>query len=180
MGIIDARSRHRAQTAWRRVDRQTYGSAQSRRHGAGCAGGSPERNRSAGSSRVWRRSPIGTLAAFRAAGAQGVEVIPGIGNPGADRIMLFSRLAPVAAVPSACPHVLVRALHGPEGPKYTAVYADAQRTLNTLPTTFDARIRAYLLVARHGHEICKRTNPLCEHCPLRSQCAFANRSRKPQ
>ena len=124
------------------------------------------------------RSALSRLSAPQVRRA--LKSFPGIGNPGADRIVLFCRLAPVAAVPSACPHVLVRVLHGPEGPKYVAVYSDAQRTLNTLPATFDARIRGYLLVARHGHEICKRTNPLCERCPLRSQCAFANRSRKPQ
>ena len=124
------------------------------------------------------RSALSRLSAPQVRKA--LKSFPGIGNPGADRIVLFSRLAPVAAVPSACPHVLVRVLHGPEGPKYVAVYADAQRMLNTLPATFDARIRGYLLVAGHGHEFCKRSNPLCERCPLRAQCAFANRSRKPQ
>ncbi|HEY6619710.1 MAG TPA: hypothetical protein VIY68_09210 [Steroidobacteraceae bacterium] len=124
------------------------------------------------------RSALSRLSAPQVRKA--LKSFPGIGNPGADRIVLFSRLAPVAAVPSACPHVLVRVLHGPEGPRYVAVYADAQRMLNTLPATFDARIRGYLLVARHGHEFCKRSNPLCERCPLRAQCAFANRSRKPQ
>ncbi len=56
-----------------------------------------------------------------------LKTFPGIGNPGADRILLFSRLSPVAAVPSACPHVLVRVLQGPEGDKYVAIYAAAQR-----------------------------------------------------
>jgi endonuclease III len=109
-----------------------------------------------------------------------LKAFPGIGNPGADRILLFSRLSPVAAVPSASPHVLVRVLHGPEGQKYIAIYAAAQRILNMLPATFDERIRGYLLVARHGHELCKRSNPLCERCPLRTRCAFANQSKKHQ
>jgi endonuclease III len=109
-----------------------------------------------------------------------LKAFPGIGNPGADRILLFSRLSPVAAVPSACPHVLVRVLNGPEGQKYVAIYAAAQRMLNTLPATFDQRIRGYLLVARHGHELCKRSKPLCERCPLRSRCAFANQSKNQQ
>lgn len=124
------------------------------------------------------RSALSRLSAPQARKA--LKSFPGIGNPGADRIVLFSRLSPVAAVPSACPHVLVRVLHGPEGPKYVADYAAAQRMLNTLPATFAERIRGYLLVARHGHEFCKRSNPLCQRCPLRGQCAFANGSRKPQ
>jgi len=37
-----------------------------------------------------------------------LKTFPGIGNPGADRILLFARIEPLAAVPSACPHVLVR------------------------------------------------------------------------
>jgi endonuclease III len=109
-----------------------------------------------------------------------LKSFPGIGNPGADRILLFSRLSPIAAVPSACPHVLVRLLHGPEGDKYVAIYAAAQRMLDALPATVEARIRGYLLIDRHGHELCKRSKPLCERCPLQSQCAFANNTKKPQ
>ena len=121
------------------------------------------------------RSALSRLSVPQARKA--LKAFPGIGNPGADRILLFSRLSPVAAVPSACPHVLVRVLDGAEGPKYVANYAAAQRMLNTLPAVFDQRIRGYLLVARHGHELCKRSNPLCGRCPLRARCAFANRSK---
>ena len=106
-----------------------------------------------------------------------LKAFPGIGNPGADRIALFSRLSPLAAVPSAYPYVLVRVLEGPEGDKYPAIYAAAQRTLCTLPETFDARIRAYLLLSLHGRELCKRSHPLCKRCPLEARCAFANRSK---
>jgi len=109
-----------------------------------------------------------------------LKTFPGIGNPGADRILLFSRLSPLAAVPSACPHVLVRVFQGPEGDKYGAIYAAAQGMLDALPAKFDARIRAYLLIDRHGHMLCKRSKPLCEGCPLQSRCAFANRSKKNQ
>ncbi len=108
-----------------------------------------------------------------------LKTFPGIGNPGADRISLFSRLSPAAAVPSSCPHVLVRVSQGPESDKYAAVYAAAQRILAALPVAFDARIRAYLLIAHHGHALCKRSKPLCAHCPVLSQCAFAKRPGKP-
>jgi endonuclease III len=121
------------------------------------------------------RSALSRLSAPQARKA--LKAFPGIGNPGTDRILLFSRLSPVAAVPSACPYVLVRVLQGPEGPKYVAIYAAAQQMLSTLPASFDERIRGYLLVARHGHELCKRSNPLCGRCPLRAKCAFANRSK---
>ncbi|HTC39032.1 MAG TPA: hypothetical protein VK693_08780 [Steroidobacteraceae bacterium] len=124
------------------------------------------------------RAALSRLSAPQARKA--LKTFPGIGNPGADRILLFARLWPVAAVPSACPHVLVRVLDGPEGQKYVAIYAAAQRMLSTLPATFDDRIRGYLLVARHGHELCKRSKPLCERCPLRARCAFAIQSKNQQ
>jgi endonuclease III len=37
---------------------------------------------------------------------------------------------------------------------------------------FTARQRAYVLLKKHGQEICKRANPKCEICPLTSQCAY--------
>jgi endonuclease III len=107
-----------------------------------------------------------------------LKTFPGIGNPGADRILLFGQLSPVAAVPSSCPHVLVRLTHGAEGDKYPATYASAQSMLEALSAAFDSRIRAYLLINRHGHELCKRTKPACERCPLESDCAFATRTSK--
>lgn len=98
---------------------------------------------------------------------------PGIGNPGADRILLFGDIAPVAAVPSACPHVLVRIESGRESAAYTVIYARAQRTLEAqLPATGSDRRRAYLLLQRHGRTLCKRTNPRCSACPVAADCAF--------
>lgn len=120
------------------------------------------------------RSALSRLSAPQA--RRTLKSFPGIGNPGADRILLFGQLAAVAAVPSSCPHVLVRVEHGPEHDKYAANYADSQHMLETLAATFKPRIRAYLLVNRHGHELCKRTKPACARCPLQSNCAFVNRT----
>ncbi|HEV7358758.1 MAG TPA: hypothetical protein VGN99_12260 [Steroidobacteraceae bacterium] len=109
-----------------------------------------------------------------------LKTFPGIGNPGADRILLFGLIEPVAAVPSACPHVLVRVTKGSVGDNYTATYAAAQQMQNALPAAFDARIRGYLLLSRHGRELCKRTNPACQRCPLKAVCAFAKGVKKQQ
>lgn len=99
--------------------------------------------------------------------------LPGIGNPGADRILLFGDISPVAAVPSSCPHVLVRIESGREPGAYTAVYAQAQRSLEAqLPAAMSVRTRAYLLLQRHGRVLCKRTNPKCGDCPVAPDCAF--------
>lgn len=96
-----------------------------------------------------------------------------IADPGADRILLFAGIAPLAAVPSNCVQVVVRILQGTEGENYTAAYREAQRAIAAeVPEKFDARMRAYLLLKAHGQNTCKRTNPKCRECPVRSKCAF--------
>jgi endonuclease-3 len=102
-----------------------------------------------------------------------------IADPGADRILLFAGISPVAAVPSNCPHVLVRLLHGLEREDYGTTYREAQRAISDqVPETFDARLRSYLLLKQHGQRICKRTNPKCDQCPVSKECAyFAGRNR---
>jgi len=106
-------------------------------------------------------------------GAKSVlQKFPVIGEPGAEKILLFSKLAPVAAVPSACVSVAIR-LWGGTGKNYAADYRVAREILSAgLDETFEARQRAYLLLKKHGQEICKRSTPKCEICPLTRQCAY--------
>jgi len=102
-----------------------------------------------------------------------LKKFPGIGNPGADRILLFAQIAPVPAVPSSCPHVPVRIESGREPENYDAAYALAQRMLEAqMPGTWAALTRAYLLLQVHGRQLCKRTNPRCSLCPVAKSCAF--------
>jgi endonuclease III len=121
----------------------------------------------------------GALAGLAVADAHRVlRRFPGIGTPGADRILLFAALAPVAAVPSACPHVLTRIESGDEPARYTDAYREAQQALEALAPTLKARRRAYLLLKRHGQELCKRNSPRCAACPLAARCAFAMRRKR--
>jgi endonuclease III len=102
-----------------------------------------------------------------------LKKFPNIADPGADRILLFGHIAPVAAVPSNCPHVLVRILLGRERENYSVTYREAQEVIATqTPATFEARTRAYLLLKQHGQATCKRTNPKCDQCPVNTKCAF--------
>jgi endonuclease III len=102
---------------------------------------------------------------------------PGIGGPGADRLMLFNELAPVAAVPSNSPYVLVRILHGKPDQKYQATYRLARQAIEAaVPETVAARSRAYLLLKRHGQELCKWTKPKCAVCPVNDVCAMVAQS----
>jgi endonuclease III len=102
-----------------------------------------------------------------------LKKFPNIADPGADRILLFASIAPIAAVPSNCPHVLVRILLGRERENYGVNYREAQEAIESqTAAAFDARTRAYLLLKQHGQETCKRTNPKCEQCPVNTRCAF--------
>lgn len=115
-----------------------------------------------------RSGLIGPLADARGK----LKKFPNIADPGADRILLFAGIAPLAAIPSNCPHVLVRILFGKERENYGVTYREAQGALAAEVTeTFDARSRAYLLLKRHGQEICK-TKPKCEKCPVSRSCAY--------
>jgi len=102
-----------------------------------------------------------------------VKKFPVIGEPGADKILLFAGVAPVAAVPSACTFVPERILFGHEDKNYAKGYRAAQGKMAAeVPEEFAARRRAYLLLKKHGQEICKRTKPKCEICPISGMCAY--------
>lgn len=103
-----------------------------------------------------------------------LKKFPNIADGGADRMMLFAGIAPVAAVPSNNPQVLSRLLKASRQENYTASYRASKEAIEAeVPATFEARTRAYLLLKRHGQEVCKRTTPRCEACPLRPDCRFA-------
>jgi endonuclease III len=102
-----------------------------------------------------------------------LQQFPVIGEPSAEKILLFSKLAPVAAVPSANVEVPARLWSGKAGKNYAGDYRAAREILNSgLPQTFEARQRAYLLLKKHGQQTCKRSHPKCEICPLTGQCAY--------
>ena len=116
-----------------------------------------------------RSGLVGPIAKARKA----LKTFDSIGDPGADRILLFAGIAPIAAVPSNCAHVLDRILHSSETKNYSAAYREGQRVLaEELPERFEVRTRAYLLLKKHGQETCKRSKPRCEICPVRANCAF--------
>ncbi|MGB7284381.1 MAG: hypothetical protein WBE13_19100 [Candidatus Acidiferrum sp.] len=107
----------------------------------------------------------------RAKGA--LKEFPVIGEPGADKILLFSGIAPTAAVPSACTGVPQRIFFGHEDENYGKGYRAAQEAIAAeVPEDFAARRRAYLLLKKHGQEICKRTKPKCDLCPISGICAY--------
>ncbi len=109
-----------------------------------------------------------------------LKQFPNIADPGADRILLFAGISPVAAVPSNCPHVLLRIQVGHERENYTRTYREAQQMIEKgVPPSFDSRTRAYLLLKNHGQQLCKTSNPKCNACPVAPDCSFlAKRARR--
>lgn len=98
---------------------------------------------------------------------------PTIGDPGVDKILLFCADLPVAAVPSNCPHVPLRLGVGVERGSYAASYRSVQQELTRLlPGDAAVMQRAYLLFRHHGKELCHRTAPLCDECPVAPICPY--------
>ena len=98
---------------------------------------------------------------------------PGIGNPGADKILLFCRGGLGLGPDSNALRVLVRLGYGRESSDYPRKYRSAvEAAAPELPTDFSWLIRAHQLLRRHGQEVCKRARPLCDRCPLTSGCRW--------
>ena len=115
------------------------------------------------------RSVLGDTKQARKA----LKRFPAIGDPGVDKILLFCADIPIAAVPSNCPHVPLRLGLGVERPSYSASYRSVQEELTRiLPRDAAAMKRAYLLFRHHGRELCRRTAPLCDRCPVASSCPY--------
>jgi len=98
---------------------------------------------------------------------------PAIGEPAAEKILLFNQRFPLLAMDSNALRVLVRVGYAPEHRNYTTQYKNMQRALAPqLSQDCKALIRAYQLLRQHGQELCKRNSPLCGQCPLRPDCSY--------
>lgn len=108
---------------------------------------------------------------------RGLKKFPGIGDPGAEKILLFGRAQPVLALESNGLRVLLRLGYGEERKNYSTTYHSAQEALKLeLNLDCDWLIEAHQLLRRHGQELCKRSEPLCPECPLKPQCRFYQES----
>ena len=98
---------------------------------------------------------------------------PGIGEPGAEKILLFSRKQAVLAVDSNGLRVLLRLGFGEESKSYQASYRAVQAAVQAAGQhEFDWLIETHQLLRHHGHMQCKRTSPLCPVCPLQASCPY--------
>jgi endonuclease III len=105
---------------------------------------------------------------------------PGIGAPGAEKILLFSgaHTDAHATLPleSNGLRVLTRLGFADERKSYSATYRLVQGAIAPQLTDdvgdVEELIALHQLLRRHGQELCKRTRPLCGACPLRPRCRF--------
>ncbi len=98
---------------------------------------------------------------------------PTLGEPAAERILLFCGLQPEPAAPTGGLQVLIRLGLAQEGKDFTQTYRSARAAIASgVPEDFAARQRAYLLLKAHGHGLCRRSAPDCEACPVRAECAW--------
>ncbi len=98
---------------------------------------------------------------------------PSIGEPGAEKILLFNKAHPVLALDSNGLRVLQRLGFAPALKNYSTAYRAAREALQEQwPKSCDKLIEAHQLLRQHGKEFCKSTRPLCDACPLASDCRY--------
>ncbi len=112
--------------------------------------------------------PLGLREAKRA-----LMKFPSIGEPGAEKILLFARCHAVLGLESNGVRVLTRVGLVDEARSYSATY----RAVQALAAPFVSRgvewlIRAHQLLRQHGQELCKRSRPRCDRCPVNDNCTF--------
>ena len=101
-----------------------------------------------------------------------LKKFPGIADPGADKILLFSGVSVQPALESNGLRVLVRLGFAPQQSSYGASYKAAVAALAEQGTMERGwLIEAYVVLRAHGQVLCKRSAPNCIACPLDKSCA---------
>ena len=110
-----------------------------------------------------------------------LKKFPGIGDPSAEKILLFSRTHPILALDSNGLRVLLHLGYGEERKSYSSTYRSAQEAVESeLKRDYDWLIAAHQLLRRHGQELCKTARPLCSRCPVKSDCRYYQEEVKPK
>ena len=102
-----------------------------------------------------------------------LQKFPSIGEPSAEKILLFTRSYAVLGLESNGLRVLLRLGFGEERKNYSAAYRSVQEAIkDQLDEDYGWLIDAHLLLRQHGKELCKTNRPMCEKCPVRKVCAY--------
>lgn len=104
-----------------------------------------------------------------------LKKFPGIGAPGADKILLFTKTCAVTTLESNGLRTLTRLGLAKEGKSYAATYKSGIAVMEPhLERGIPWLIKAYQLLRVHGQVLCKHTAPHCEQCPLAASCPSAD------
>ena len=102
-----------------------------------------------------------------------LQRFPCIGEPGAEKILLFSKAHAVLGLESNGLRVLVRAGYGREQKSYSATYRSVREAIAAqLGDKPAPLIQAHQLLRQHGMERCKTSAPICRGCALTDICHY--------
>jgi len=120
-----------------------------------------------------------------------LKQFPNIGDPGAEKILMFCGALPRHAknphtgdsgrergatlpLESNGLRVLTRVGYGRVHQKnYSAMYRSVQDAIkDEVPHKAGAVAEAHLLLRQHGKEICRDKSPQCYECPIQKMCAY--------
>jgi endonuclease III len=108
-----------------------------------------------------------------------LKQFPSIGDPGAEKILMFCGMAEGLPLESNGLRVLTRVGWGRVHLKnYGAMYKSVQEEIaDEVPRGAEALARAHVLLRTHGKTLCKDAKPQCFECPVEEMCGYAARSR---
>jgi endonuclease-3 len=107
-----------------------------------------------------------------------LKLFPSIGDPGAEKILMFCGVAEGLPLESNGLRVLTRIGYGRAHSKnYAAMYRSVQEAIAAeVPKGAERLSCAHLLLRTHGKTICRDSRPACHECPIEEGCAFRQTS----
>jgi endonuclease III len=102
-----------------------------------------------------------------------LKQFPNIGDPGAEKILMFCGASPGMPLEWNGLRALTRVGYGRWQKNYSAAYKSVQEALKPeLPRKAETIAQAHLLLRQHGKEICRDKSPQCYECPVKDLCAY--------
>jgi endonuclease-3 len=102
-----------------------------------------------------------------------LKQFPNIGDPGAEKILMFCGAAPGLPLEWNGLRVLTRVGYGRWQKNYGATYRSVQEALKSeLPRKAAEIAQAHLLLRQHGKEICRDKSPQCYSCSISNWCEY--------
>jgi endonuclease-3 len=108
-----------------------------------------------------------------------LKQFPNIGDPGAEKILMFCGAAPGLPLESNGLRVLTRVGYGREHVKnYGRTYKSVQEAIaSEIPRDPAKLAEAHLLLRQHGKEVCRNNKPLCHECSISALCSYPSKTR---